>query len=666
MRVGVLILCCLLGACDFEKDRAREALVSPEAVMRAEAVTVLGRSGDEKMAPLVAPLLRDPSARVRRNAVAALGALGPKKYLGKIGGRLRDGDLEVRLAAVRVLGDTKNKRAVKLLLPMLEAPSLLIRRAAARALERLGLTPRQQRERVARTELAYQLKRLSLEDAQLRASAARQIGLAGRPEHQAALLKLLDDRSPLVVTEAARALGRLGGEEATAALVKLASSTRPTDRVAAAGGLGALGALEQLAALAADASPQVRVAALDQMVAARQRAPALANALCKGLWDSEPRVHRRAALAVAAWSADRKEGTGYLCPKIVRLTSEAGAITPTSAAARNPASLQRLVDVLGPIPGPGPTAGLLLLARSLHKAWQAQAEQWIKRAQWLALADRKLVAPVKPGKPSKRKNIGDLLAQFPERPAADLSEDPLMPSQISRGLVMSSIQALRGRPIAAPFLIEVAKAGDPVLQAAALETLASNGTRVAGGPVPELLSDALKSPHAEVRRAAARACVLLGKGAPAAALKMLNSKDFDTRAAGARCLGQLRHVPAVAPLLKLLAKEKQVAVIQALARVGDRRATTPLAALLQQDHHADRLGERRVVVDALGQLGDPAAASALERELSHPHPEVRLAAARALARAGRLTSVKPLAVCQADYHARIRAACAAATKALSR
>ena len=147
MRRAVLVLCCALAACNLEQERAREALSSAEPVMRAEAVSVLGRSGDVKNAALIVPLLRDPSARVRRNAVAALGALGPDSYIGKLGGRLRDGDLEVRLAAVRVLGDTKNKRAVKLLVPRLEDPSLLIRRAAARALERLGLTPRQQRRR---------------------------------------------------------------------------------------------------------------------------------------------------------------------------------------------------------------------------------------------------------------------------------------------------------------------------------------------------------------------------------------------------------------------------------------------------------------------------------------------------------------------------------------
>ena len=662
-RTRALITCVLLWGCNLEQEHARKALSSPEAVMRAEGVTVLARSGDPKMAKLLEPLLRDPSARVRRNVVAGLGALGPEKYLGKIAGRLRDSDLEVRLAAVRVLGDSKHPRASRMLLPMLQDQSLVIRRATARALERLGLTPGQQAARVAEVELTRQLRRLVLDDAQLRASAVKEVSLAGHRKHLPVLLKMLNDPSPLVVAQAARAVGRLGGEQAQKALVKLAASSRSPDRVAAAAGLGEARAIKHLTGLAADHDAEVRLSAFRQLRLSASAGPFKADpALCKGLVDPKMQVAVQASRLAEALAAP-------CAVEVKKLLGEVAALTGHKDASRlvqEPGPVVRLVKVLAPLRRPAVSRSLLGLSHALYQAWRKEAVKWISGSQWRQIAGvgAGTTASDSPLKPTKRKGLKKLLAGYPERVASDLPEDPLLPPRVSRELVLAAIRSLSGRPVALTWLSAVAREGQTAVRVAALDALGAMGTRAARGPASEAVLANLGSPRGEVRRAAARACLLLGAGAANAALKMLQSRDFELRAAGARCLGQRRHVAAVKPLLKLLEKEKQVAVIQALARIGDRRATSPMIALLQQDHHAERWNERQVVVTSLGILGDPAAAAALERELDHPHWEVRLAAARALARAGRPASIKPLKVCQADYHARIRRACAGSVKAL--
>lgn len=663
-RMAAVVALALCWGCNLEQEHARKALESQEAVMRAEGVSVLARSGDVKMAPLLVPLLRDPSARVRRNVVAGLGALGPQPYVGKIAGRLRDSDLEVRLAAVRVLGDSKHARAARMLLPMLQDQSLVIRRAAARALEGLGLSARQQAERVAANEVSHQLKRLQLEDAQLRASAAREIGLAGQPVHLPTLVKMLGDRSPLVVTQAARAVGLMGGPGAKKALVRLAASARSLDRVAAAGGLGGLGDHVLLASLAADPEPEVRAAAHAELVLiARTRAVVMSPALCKGLLDPQLRIAVLAASLARAQPASCEQEVKKLLAQLNALITGKEPVTVSV----DPGSMDRLVKVLGPLKRAGVDTSLLRLSQSLYRAWRVESVKWIKPSRWRQIAGGK-VLPASPAslKPTSRKGLRKLLAKYPERVAGGLLEDPLMPPRVSRELVMSAIKSLGGRPGALTWLAAIAVEGEAAVRVAALDALAAMDPGTVSARASDAVSKNLTSTRAEVRRAAARACVLLGAGAAAAALKMLGSRDFEMRAAGATCLGSKRHVPAVTALLALLAREKQVAVIQALARIGDRRATAPMIALLQQDHHAERWSERQVVVTSLGILGDPAAAAALERELNHPHWAVRLAAARALARAGRPSSARQLTVCQADYHARIRAACALSARALER
>jgi HEAT repeat protein len=534
------VLLLLAAACDVELQHAREALKSPVPALRADALRVLARRGSAADLDLVEPLVSDGSPRVRRQAVAALGALGPGPHLNRVVGRLRDADLEVRLAAVRVLGDSGNKSARRVLMPLLLDPSQIVRRAAAAALGDLGLDPADQQRELASLRLQELVASLRRGDDQVRASAARELGLSGRKQALPPLRRLLEDPSPRVSAAAARAVARISG--------------RP-----------------------APAGPQAE---------------------------------------------------------------SAGASPP-------PISLQQ--------------------ARALVAAHLRQASSWIPESHWNELRGQGPASrPARP--PGKRSGVERILSGFPERAPGASGEDPLLPPATPLSAVRRALRQVGGQPGASGWLAGLAR--DPQVpsrvRALALETLADHAPSGPDAQVGAAVRQGLASADPRLRRAAARACHLLGDGALRAGLKLLEERDFDQRAAGARCLGRAGDRAAVAPLIKMLQQEQQLAAIRALARLGDRRAVAPLAALLREDHPVGRQGERLAVVQALGRLGGPEAAPALERELSHPAWEVRLAAARALAAGvGRPASRGPLRVCLEDFYADVRAACRRALGGLS-
>ncbi|MCK5797726.1 MAG: HEAT repeat domain-containing protein, partial [Deltaproteobacteria bacterium] len=253
--------------------------------------------------------------------------------------------------------------------------------------------------------------------------------------------------------------------------------------------------------------------------------------------------------------------------------------------------------------------------------------------------------------------------------------------------VAKLLEGLPDVPEARRLLAEIALRAPRPVRVVALRRLgmfasapATSATRPGRRPGAVLSQDASSSPHDAaaraiwvglrssddtIRRAAIVGCPLLGVAQGGAlAIRFLADKDFDLRAGAARCLGRLRLRSAVPGLLAALGREPQVALLQALAAIGDRRATDAVLALLREDHPASREGERVEIIDALGRLGDPRAASVLERELAHPAWRVRWAAALALRRAGRSRSIGSLRVCEEDYYARVRAACRDARQGL--
>lgn len=654
--LGLLCLSLVLGTTCNGRDRTRRLLESGDTHDRIEALEQLAESRDKGAAELIAPHVRDRSPRVRRAAVAALGAVGCRGHLNKLVGRLEDADLEVRLTAVRVLGDSKHNAARLPLLRALRDPSMVIRRAAAIALESHGLRRQQQAREVAKAELEEQISRLGRADDQLRASAARMVGMSGRSEGVEPLLRLLADRSPLVVEQAAWAAGRIGGSRVEAALIKLSRSREASDRRSAAVGLAELEHKEARAALVglvADPIPKVRLAALTGLARSTESqdpldAPALKQ-VCQALMDPEVGVASRAARLLSLL-----QGAGVGCPR------EIGQLCDKAAAGE-----ASVVDTLSAIRTRQVTEALIKLAESRYDAYRHDAIKWITDEQWRELdQDREKPSGPSPAVKKKKRGVEWILAKFPTRSASG-AVDPLLPPATTEASVVRAIRSLASRPLAQPWLSRVAIESPQAVRAAALVALAgsSKDDGKTDPSVEQAILIGLRSRQKAVKRAALRACRILGKGAVRIAVSMLKDKDFDLRSGAASCLGTLgtKATEAVGPLISSLRREHLVAVIQALALIGDRRATKPIADLLMEDHPAGRQGERVIVVQSLGLLGDPAAISALERELSHPDWKVRRAAASALSRwARRPSTKKALTICQQDYYTAVRQACSEA------
>lgn len=698
-RVLVLSLTAVLlvgvGGCDLERQQALKALKSPDAPVRARALHLLAQRRDPSLGPAIAKLLVDPVPRVRQGAVAALGAVGVGKQLHPLIERLHDDDLEVRLAAVRVLGDSKLAGAKRALVPLVRDPSMVVRRAAAQALVALGLTLKEQGQRIAKALLDDELRRLSARDEQVRAAAVRMLGLSGRARALEALSARLSDPSELVRRAAARAVGRIGGAAAQRALRGLLKQGSE-GRLAAAWGLRFLRPTDwaSLRALVDDAQPTIAEAALLAVAAQTERPPPeLATSLCQRLRrDDAVELQRAAARAVARFSAGGAmtgvPAGGMLCAVEVQalLTAVHTWVAKVDLAKPGEALARRvaLLSALGPKLG---GEALVALARRAYQAHRAQARRWVSREGWQGLeggaATRPTTqAPRPPSSRDKRKALAWLLARFPRRHSNADYDDPLLPPTVGPELVETLLAVLPATTSSRAFLAEVARMAPRRVRIAALRRLGELPTvsKGAAASAPSSLPAdttpptdgaaravwaGLRSKDKTIRRAAALACPQLGARASRTALRLLGDRDFDVRAAAARCLGQVGGRKAVPALLEALRAEPLVEVIAALARAGDHQATPALLALLKEDHAASRQGERVLIIEALGELADATAAPALERELAHPSWKVRLAAARALSRAARPRSKGPLDVCQTDFFAPVRRACKSAYQALT-
>jgi len=196
--------------------------------------------------------------------------------------------------------------------------------------------------------------------------------------------------------------------------------------------------------------------------------------------------------------------------------------------------------------------------------------------------------------------------------------------------VAEMLEGVGSVPALGDLVMRAVHAAEPRLRAAGLAALGERKPLPAS-EVAQVAREALKDKEADVRRAAATLLATLGKDEEADLLALLGDEDYEVRAIAARALGSVPSRASVDALLRALGTEGGIAVVQALARLGEQRAARPLLEKLSEDTPPGHEAERVTVIEALGALRAPEAAGALGSELWHPHPSVRLAAARALA-----------------------------------
>jgi HEAT repeat protein len=122
-------------------EPALAALAASEAVVRLEAVSVLGwLKSEQALGPLTAVAAQDPNAAVRRAAIGALGvgAAATEDTIAALLGALRDAAWQVREEAATTLGKLRVQSARDALVAMLNDDYWQVRLQAVRALGKLG------------------------------------------------------------------------------------------------------------------------------------------------------------------------------------------------------------------------------------------------------------------------------------------------------------------------------------------------------------------------------------------------------------------------------------------------------------------------------------------------------------------------------------------------
>jgi HEAT repeat protein len=110
----------------------------------------------------------------------------------------------------------------------------------------------------------------------------------------------------------------------------------------------------------------------------------------------------------------------------------------------------------------------------------------------------------------------------------------------------------------------------------------------------------------------------------------------------------------VEPLRKVVTEGGPESVLAAtlLGRMKAKEAVPTLIKVLEDPTSVGR----REMLTALGELGDSSAAEVVARDLYHDLPEIRAAAAAALARMGTGAQADALDALKSDYYRRVREA----------
>ena len=224
----------------------------------------------------------------------------------------------------------------------------------------------------------------------------------------------------------------------------------------------------------------------------------------------------------------------------------------------------------------------------------------------------------------------------------DATEEQLQP-------LANAIRALGA--IKAPGALEAlsghARDGSAVIRAAAYEGLALLGKE--GVPVAK---DGLWEADRELVGEVARALAAQGEAGQAAILDVLPK-----RAEKLKLLESLRgsgvSAAAGAPVLVPLLKEGGPEAVLIAGLLGDMKARDATGALMKYLEDPNAVGRRDVLL-ALGRIGDSKASEVVARDLNHDSPEVRAAAAEALASLGTVGQLESLDALKGDYYRRVR------------
>lgn len=590
--------------------RAREAtaevigwLNAPDPRLRREACEVARALPDVRAVAPLARTLGDPSADVRGAAAEALGHQAAEGAVAPLLGRLDDSAPAVRVAVASALARLGDRRAIVPLVGKAQDSAPEVRQAVARALGELG---------DARASAAL-VPALRDQSADVRREALTALGRLGAADAVDAIAPFASDRAPSLQHAAVAALGRIGTPDALRVLIAAldaddsssAFEETPTRAALASAGARAVPFLH--AALAGSPSPAAAngVAWVLGAAGARGEAPAIAQALRRGVLGPAAALH---ALAGAGTSAEVPLVLEYLTDPSPIVRDQAIAAATALLDPRDPdgRAVEPLAAALGDAaPGPHERARMALLLGRTGAPRAAPVLVGLAKATdpALKLAAIEALGMLGPTGPAVDATLLDALELH------GAGKDPEM--RLRAATALASAGGAEARDAIAKTLAEDGEADRPALLTALggiLARLPSESVvasldaqlQLAAGPERDALLEALgRAPIASATRALARvasapeadgrdrstiATLLAGRlhdAASAAWLRSLASdRDGELAAQAAWSLGSAGDLSDAARLEALARGTNADAAANATAALAriDARAQDPQAA----------------------------------------------------------------------------------------
>ncbi|MEW5740786.1 MAG: HEAT repeat domain-containing protein [Myxococcota bacterium] len=668
--------------CSSGRDKLIADLQSARPEVRALAVKQLAEKFDSDDVGLFTQAARDSVAIVRAEAMTALGKSQDERVVDLLGEALGDSDEQVQLKAAAALASFKSAKARGYLTLQYSRRGRSTRLAIVQGLKGANIPGAMASVVAAEAAAIWERNVKVLQNGTLpeRAGAAEELGRSGRPEAVNRLVPLLKDNQVVLAAAAARGLGFAGDARAVPAVTALLDENFPELREAACEALAALGdasAVGKLLTVAQEKSPTSPFATAAMI--ALPKTPETARALCeltltggdqdvqaagremrrRGGCPPDPIAEKLksptpqpALAAIAALGPGLKD----LAPKIVPF------LTATDAQTRKLA-----VDALAELGDPSVAAPLL-------KAWDAEMKllepirsDWIPAelpttfapgfdpSQPLPADDPSAVVKARTSELFRR--VEALDAQRAQEAGKTLIK-PRAPREVlddgndeQLKVLASLIRALGRLKIdgAREKVQPYTRDGSVSLRAAAWAALAFLG---------ENSKEGLLDSERAVQGATAQALVDAGPDGQRLVLETMGQLAGDRT----RLLEPLRGVSPprdAAPILVGLIKEGGAEAALAAAILGDMQAADAVPALQQLLEDPTAVARREVLL-VLGRMRDPRSADVVARDLYSDRDEVRAAAAEALGQLGAAQHLEAIDALKGDYYRRVRDAASSA------
>ena len=515
---------------------------------------------------------------------------------------------------------------------------------------------------------------------EIRAAAAKTLGVLGDPEAFEALTEALSDSSATVRSSAAEALARSGDEAAIPGLVVLAGDESRSVRKSAREALDRLG--EPLGRLIREslAGSEEAIGELVERQDDRAAEPFVSTLVDEA---EEPEVRSAAARALARLEGESAVDRlvvclGYsvarlrdACASALEVLGEpwgrllvdslAGAEEAREALVRqrgDPRIIPPLLNALDDLSPKVRIAAAKTLAsiaepdsfEALQEVfWNSSAEERLVVANALATIDRSaFVSNLYGGLESRRTEtvmlaatalglVGETRSLAPLIRLLD-HEDPQV-----RIAAAGALGALAD-PRAVPPLVDVLADSDPGVRQAAATALGSIGEKQAIDPLVSSMGD--RDP--EVRRTMASALWQLGEPLGGQIHRALEGNREATSSLATR-----KDRRAVQPLLDAFTDSHAItrrAALRALGEIGDPRSIEVMIETLQESD--EKL--RHIAVSTLSRIGDEQAVDGLVELMDEEDTALRQSAAKALAAIGGPRASEALLGALFDDEARVR------------